>query len=162
MYWFVAAVNKTEPNLNPSLAAIPQLATRRYRCVGGSSGVFACHSVSCSEPAASENSGMTLSQQIVKIFFFLIRPKLQSHRAAEAISDENCSPHNALQQSMFGWSPAVQSSHLCLPFLDVPQFVFALLLLLRLHLGDSVLSQHWMLIDPNRLETYCVYQWNRK
>lgn len=35
---------------------------------------------------------------------------------------------------MFGWSPTVQSSHQCLPFLDVLQFLFALLLLLLLHL----------------------------
>lgn len=58
------------------LAAAPQPVTRRCWCVGGRSGAFTRHSVSCSEPAASEISGMT-SQQFVKIFF--CRDKLQSH-----------------------------------------------------------------------------------
>lgn len=97
-------------------------------CWGYSSGVFACHPISCCEPAASENSGMTLSQQFVKI---------QGNcevTVAEAISDENCRFRNAFLQSMFGWSPVVQTSHQCLPFMDVPQFLFALLLLLLLYL----------------------------
>lgn len=127
---------------------------------GGFCGVSPCLSVSCSEPAASENSGsVTLSQRFMKVFIFLGIRETAKSPPQKPFQMRTAAPQ-CLAASMFGWSPAVQSSHQCLPFLDAPQFLFALLLLL--HLRASCLVTTLAVNRPKSLETFCVYQRNQR
>lgn len=131
-------------------------------CWGGFCGVSPCLSVSCSEPAASENSGsVTLSQRFMKVFFFFlwIRETAKSP-LQKAISDENCGPHNTLQR------PCLVGHQLCSLLTSASLFwmrlSFCFALLLLLHLRASCLVTTLAVNRPKSLETFCVYQRNQR